>query len=146
MGVDFFSTNNTDGSYVRSYSSSNPNVLSIPNSSIASGTIVGSGSVTISANQTETVNFDSISVSNIITIAIIGNNTTYSSLDMTNADLSGSNLSSSIFSNCNMTNVDLFGTTVNSNTDLRSVTSLQSLRSGRINGVTALLPSGYNMI
>ena len=146
IGFDFFSTNNTDGSYVRSYSSSNPNVLSIPNSSIASGTIVGSGSVTISANQTETVNFDSISVSNIITIAIIGNNTTYSSLDMTNADLSGSNLSSSIFSNCNMTNVDLFGTTVNSNTDLRSVTSLQSLRSGRINGVTALLPSGYNMI
>ena len=146
VGFDFFSTDNTDGGYVRSYSSSNPNVLSIPNSSIASGTIVGSGSVTISANQTETVNFDSILVSNIITIVIIGNNSTYSSLDMTNVDLSGSNLSSTIFSNCNMTNANLFGTTVNSNTDLRNVTTLQSLRSGRINGVTALLPSGYNMI
>jgi uncharacterized protein YjbI with pentapeptide repeats len=65
---------------------------------------------------------------------------------MTNVDLSGSNLSSTIFSNCNMTNANLFGTTVNSNTDLRNVTTLQSLRSGRINGVTALLPIGYNMI
>jgi hypothetical protein len=146
IGFDFFSTNNTDGSYVRSYSSSNSNVLSIPNSSIASGTIVGSGSVTITVNQTATSNFNSISVPNIITIVIIGNNSTYSSLDMTNVDLSGSNLSSTIFSNCNMTNANLFGTTVNSNTDLHNVTTLQSLRSGRINGVTALLPIGYNMI
>jgi hypothetical protein len=143
---NFFTTNNTDtGSYTRTFSSSVAGILTIPNSSTATATIIGPGRTTINATQSETLNFTSVSVSNIITIVIVGQNQPYTSDDMTSLDLSGTNLSGSVFTTCNLTGADLYNTTVNASTSF-STSTLNSLKSGRITGVTSLLPAGYIMI
>jgi uncharacterized protein YjbI with pentapeptide repeats len=54
-------------------------------------------------------------------------------------------LNSVSFNGSNLTSSNLYGATINASTDLRNAT-LQSLRSGRINGVTTLLPNNYTMI
>ena len=64
---------------------------------------------------------------------------------MTSVDLSGTNLSNCAFNSCDLTNANLFGTTVNNATNLSSA-FLTSIKSGRITGTTALLPSGFKMI
>jgi hypothetical protein len=140
---NFFTTNNTE-SYTRTFSSSS-SILSIPSSSIASATIAGPGTATISVIQTETDNFSSFSGSNIITVVIVGQGITYSSIDMTSTDMSGTNLSSSVFTNCNLTSANLFNATVNTSTDFSTAT-MSGLISGRITGVTTRLPSGFKII
>jgi uncharacterized protein YjbI with pentapeptide repeats len=121
-------------------------VTTIPNSSIATAQIAGVGSSLISVTQAETTNFTSISTPNILTLVIVGQGGTYSAINMTSLDLSGTNLSSTIFSNtCNLTGANLYGTTVNEFTNL-STANLTNVKSGRILGITALLPSGYKII
>ena len=141
--LDIFTTNNTD-SYTRTYVSNATGITSIPTSSSAVATIVQPGSTTISVTQNATTNFTS--VASTINIVIVGQGATYSSVNMTSVDLSGTNISSAIFTDCNLTSADLFGAIVNNSTDFRTANSLSSLRSGRITGFTTLLPANYKMI
>lgn len=141
--LDIFTTNNTD-SYTRTYVSNATGITTIPTSSSAVATIVQPGSTTISVTQNATTNFTS--VASTINIVIVGQGATYSSINMTSVDLSGTNISSAIFTDCNLTSADLFGAIVNNSTDFRTVNSLSSLRSGRITGFTTLLPANYKMI
>ena len=145
LSFNFFTTTNTDSSLTRSFASTITGVATIPNSSLASATISGPGTTTINATQNESANFLSVAVPNIMTIVIVGANTTYSSIDMTSLDLTGADITNSAFTNCIMTSVNLFGATVNISTNLSSAT-LTSLKSGRIAGITALLPSGFKLI
>lgn len=144
FSFNVFGTNNTD-TPTRTFSSGS-SVTTIPNSSIATAQIAGVGSSLISVTQAETTNFTSISSPNILTLVIVGQGGTYSAINMTSLDLSGTNLSSTIFSNtCNLTGANLYGTTVNEFTNLSTAT-LTNVKSGRILGITALLPSGYKII
>ena len=143
IALNVFTTNNTD-SYTRTYVSNATGITSIPNSSSAVATIVQPGSTTISVTQNATANFTS--ASSTINIVIIGQNATYSSVNMTSVDLSETNLSSTIFADCNLTSANLFGAIVNTSTDFRTVNSFSLLRSGRISGFTTLFPANYKMI
>lgn len=144
LSFNFFTTTNTD-SFTRSFASTITGVATIPISSVASATIIGPGTTTINATQNESANFLSVAVPNIMTIVIVGANNAYSSIDMTSLDLTGADITNSAFTNCIMTSVNLFGATVNISTNLSSAT-LTSLKSGRIAGITALLPSGFKLI
>jgi hypothetical protein len=143
LSFDVISSN--AGTVSRTHQSNNTSIVSIPSSSIPSATIVGPGKVTIKVTQPATTNYTEIIENNLITIVIIGQGQTYTSENMTNTDLSNTNLNGSVFSSCNMTNVNLFGTTVNSSTNFSTAT-LTNVRSGRITGTTTLLPSGFRMI
>jgi hypothetical protein len=141
---DIITTNNTDA-VTRTFVSANSLIATIPNASSATATIVGAGTATINVSQNETANFTSYPASGIIIIVTIGQGVAYDSLNLTYLDLIEANLSSSIFTNCDMTFANMFGAVVNSSTDIRGAT-LTSLKSGRINGFTTLLPTGYKMI
>ena len=70
--------------------------------------------------------------------------------DMNNCEFVGATLSYTNFTGinltgCNFTNATLFGATVNASTNL-SNTTLTGVQSGRIIGITSLLPSGFIMI
>jgi len=144
VSFNYITTNNNE-SYTRTHTSGNPSVVTIPNSSVTTAQIVGIGSSQINTSQTTTTNFLAIS-GNTISIIVVGQGGTYTSINMTSLDLSGTNLSSTIFSNaCNLTGANLYGVTVNTNTDLSTAT-LTNVKSGRILGITSLLPSGYKII
>lgn len=144
INFDVFSTN-AEAGFTRQFSSNNGGIISIPNLASPSATITGSGKTTINVTQTTTTNYNAVTINNIITFIIVGPNAAYSSEDMTSLDLSGNNLSGSTFSSCNLTSANLYNATVNSSTNLSSST-LTTIRSGRITGVTTLLPPNYIMI
>jgi hypothetical protein len=144
INFDVFSTN-AEAGFTRQFSSNNGGIISIPNSASPSATITGSGKTTINVTQTTTTNYNAVTVNQIITFIIVGPSTAYSSEDMTSMDLTGTNLSGCTFSSCNLTSATLYNATVNSSTNLSSST-LTTIRSGRITGVTTLLPPNYTMI
>jgi uncharacterized protein YjbI with pentapeptide repeats len=93
--------------------------------------------------------------------SVVFNNATISSCNFTNTNLNNASFNGSkLTGSCNFTNTNLnnasfngsnltgsiiYGATINASTDLRNAT-LNSLQSGRINGVTTLLPANYTMI
>jgi hypothetical protein len=141
---DFFSTNNTE-TYTRNYSSNATGIVTVPNTSIASATIAGPGTTTINVTQSQTSSFTAVTQNSIITIIIVGNGATYSSIDMSELDLSGVNLSSSVFTNCSLNNAIMTDVTMNNATNFSS-SSLRGVKSGRITGITTLLPSEFKVI
>ena len=145
--VDFgpFTTTNTDGGYTIKHTSLNTSIVTIPSNSIATATIMGAGTVSIRTEFTDTANF-SASSGTYVTIVIIGPNTTYVAVNMTTVDLSGTDIRNSVFSDCNLQNANLYSAIINENTDFRTVNNMQNLRSGRINGITTLFPTGYKLI
>ena len=144
INFDVFSTN-AEAGFTRQFSSNNGGIVSILNSAYPSATITGSGKTDINVTQTTTTNYNAVTINQIITFVIVGPNAAYSSEDMTSLDLSGNNLSGSTFTSCNLTSANLYNATVNSSTNLSSST-LTTIRSGRITGVTTLLPPNYIMI
>jgi hypothetical protein len=144
VSFNYITTNNNE-SYTRTHTSGNTSVVTIPNSSVATAQIVGIGLSQISTSQTGTTNYLPVS-GNTILIIVVGQGGTYSSINMTSLDLSGTTLSSTIFSNnCILTGANLYGVTVNASTDISTAT-LTNIKSGRIVGITTLLPSGYKLI
>ena len=138
------STNNSD-SYTVAHSSGNASIATIATSAnVGTVTVKGVGKTTITSTLAATANFDEITVTSI-TITVVGSGTTFTSEAMTSVDLTSTDLTGSVFSNCDLTSANLYGATFNAATDLRTST-LTSLRSGRINGFTTLLPTGYKMI
>jgi hypothetical protein len=144
INFDVFSTD-ADSGYTREFSSNNGAMITVPNLSSPNVTIVGPGRTTINVTQSATTNYAAVTIYNIIEFVIVGQNQTYTSDDMTSLDLSGTNLSGSVFTTCTLTGADLYNTTVNASTSFTTST-LNSLKSGRITGVTSLLPTGYIMI
>jgi hypothetical protein len=140
-----FTTTNTDGGYTIKHTSLNPSIVTIPSNSIATATIMGAGTVSIQTEFTETANFFASS-GTYVTIVIIGPNTTYVAVNMTTVDLSGTDIRNSVFSDCILQNANLYSAIINENTDFRTVNNMQNLRSGRINGITTLFPTGYKLI
>jgi hypothetical protein len=140
-----FTTTNTDGGYTVKHTSLNTSVVTIPSNSIATANIIGPGTALIQTEFTQTANFFASS-GTYVTILIVGPSTTYTTANMTNVDLSGTDIRGTVFSDCNLQNANLYAATVNDTTDFRTVNNMQNLRSGRIYGITALFPSGYKLI
>jgi hypothetical protein len=137
-------TTNTD-SYTITHTSDNSSVATISTvSNIGTVTVKGSGKTTVTSNIAATSNFLELSVNEII-IVVVGNNTTFTNESLISIDLQQSNLSGTVFSNCDLTSANLFNSTVNSSTNF-SNSNLSSIKSGRITGITTLLPEGFKMI
>jgi hypothetical protein len=135
------------GAVPRTYESNNTSVVTIPTASTASASIAGPGKTTIKVTQPATGKYTQIVNNDLITIVVVGQGKTYTSETFpASFDLSETNLSDSIFNSCNLTGADLYNATVNAYTSFSTPTILNSLKSGRITGVTSLLPSGYIMI
>ena len=143
--INFDVISSNAGQVSRTYQSNNTGVIAIPNSANTIATIVAPGKTTINVSQPQTTNYEGVNASNIITMVVVGQGTTYSSENMTSLDLSGTNLSGSVFSGCILTGSNLFGTVINGTTDFSSAT-LQSVKSGRISGITTLFPLGYMLV
>ena len=138
------STNNSD-TYTVTHTSGSTGVATITTAAnVGTVTVKGLGTTTITSTLAATANFDAVTVSSI-TITVIGSGTTLTDATMTSIDLTSTDLTGSVFSGCDLTSANLYGAIFNVNTDLRGST-LTSLRSGRINGFTTLLPAGYKMI
>lgn len=144
INFNVFSTN-ADSGYTRQFSSNNGGVITVPSQTSPNVTIAGPGRTTINVTQSATTNYTAITVNAIIEFIIVGQNQSYTSDDMTFLDLTGTNLAGTIFNSCNLTGSDLYNTTVNANTSF-STSTLNALKSGRITGVTSLLPAGFTMI
>jgi hypothetical protein len=135
------------GAVPRTHESNDTAVVTIPTASTASASIVGPGKTTIKVTQPATGKYTQIVNNDLITIVVVGQGKTYTSETFPSSfDLSGTNLSNSIFNSCNLTGADLYNATVNASTSFSTPTILNSLKSGRITGVTSLLPAGYIMI
>ena len=140
-----FSTNNSDTGTTVTHASGNSGVATVTTSAnVGTITVKGLGTTTITSTLAATANFDAVTVTSI-TITVVGSGSTLTGATMTSVDLSETNLTGSVFSGCDLTSANLYGATFNENTDLRGST-LTSLKSGRINGFTTLLPAGYKMI
>ena len=138
-------TNNTDTVKTVTHTSGSTGVATITTAAnVGTVTVKGLGTTTITSTLAATANFDAVTVSSI-TITVIGSGTTLTDATMTSIDLTSTDLTGSVFSGCDLTSANLYGAIFNVNTDLRGST-LTSLRSGRINGFTTLLPAGYKMI
>jgi uncharacterized protein YjbI with pentapeptide repeats len=114
-------------------------------------TIVFGGGYFISSGSTATNgNFTGIDFTSKTFTTVDFTGSTFTSGTLNNATLTFCNFTNTIlnsvsFNGSNLTSSNLYGATINASTDLRNAT-LQSLRSGRINGVTTLLPNNYTMI
>ncbi len=123
----------------------NPVPTGLPSTIVfGGGYFISSGSSATNGNFTgidftsktfTTVNFTGSTFANVIF-----NNATITYCNFTNT-----NLNNASFNGSNLTSSNLYGATINASTDLRNAT-LQSLRSGRITGITTLLPSNYKII
>jgi hypothetical protein len=136
-----------DGAYVVTHVSQTAGVATITNSAnVGTATVLAKGTTVVSSSIGATANYTGTTVS-LITIVIVGSGTTYTSVAMNSADLSGADLTGTIFSgSCNLTGANLYGATVSPTTDLSTAT-LTGVKSGRIvGGFTTLLPTGYKMI
>ena len=140
-----FSTNNSDTGKTVTHASGNSGVATVTTSAnVGTVTVKGLGTTTITSTLAATMNFDAVTVTSI-TITVVGSGSTLTGATMTSVDLSETNLTGSVFSGCDLTSANLYGATFNENTDF-SGSTLTSLKSGRINGFTTLLPAGYKMI
>ena len=138
-------TNNTDTVKTVTHTSGSTGVATITTAAnVGTVTVKGLGTTTITSTIAATANFDAITVTSI-TITVIGSGSTLTGATMTSVDLTSTDLTGSVFSGCDLTSANLYGATFNAATDLRGST-LTSLKSGRINGFTTLLPTGYKMI
>lgn len=140
-----FNVSSNVGSVPRTYESNNTSIITIPNASTPSASIVAAGKTTIKVTQPQTSVYSQVINNSLIAIIIIGQGQTYTSEDMTSIDLTSTNLSATTFANCILTSADLFGATVNASTNFTSST-LFGIKSGRVIGITSLLPSGFKMI
>ncbi len=141
-------TSNTDTSSfsVTHSSPGNAGIITVTNSAnTGTVTVKGIGTVTITSTISATANFTETTVA-LITVVIVGAGTRYSNLDLNSIDLSATDITGTTFSGCDLTSANLYGSTISSTTDFSTVTSMSSLRSGRIIGVTTLLPTGYKLI
>jgi hypothetical protein len=139
------STNNTDTVQTVTHTSGSTGVATVTTSAnVGTVTVKGLGTTTITSTLAATANFDAVTVTSI-TITVVGSGSIVTGATMTSVDLSETNLTGTVFSGCDLTSANLYGATFNENTDLRGST-LTSLKSGRINGFTTLLPAGYKMI
>lgn len=143
VSFDYITSNNTEGP-TRTHTSGSTSVVTIPNSSVATAQIVGVGSSQINTVQSTTTNYTQQS-GNTVLIVVVGQGGSYSSVSMASLDLSGTDLSSTVFTSCDLTGANLFSAVVNSTTDLRTST-LTSIKSGRIRGITTFLPVNYKLI
>lgn len=138
-------TNNTDLVKTVTHTSGSTGVATITTAAnVGTVTVKGLGTTTITSTLAATTNFDAVTVTSI-TITVIGSGSTLTGATMTSVDLTSTDLTGSVFSGCDLTSANLYGATFNAATDLRGST-LTSLKSGRINGFTTLLPTGYKMI
>ena len=134
------------GTVARTHESNDPLVVTIPTASTPSASIAGPGKTTIKVTQPATGNYAEVIDNALIAIVVVGQGKTYTSETFpASFDLAGTNLSGSVFNSCNLTGADLYNTTVNASTNF-STSTLTSIKSGRITGVTSLLPAGYIMI
>jgi hypothetical protein len=144
--VSFNVISSNAGTVSRTHESNDPLVVTIPSSGSPSASIAGPGKTTIKVTQPATTNYTEVVNNALITIVVVGQGKTYTSETFPSSfDLSGTNLSGSVFTSCNLTGADLYNTTVNASTSF-STSTLNSLKSGRITGVTSLLPVGFTMI
>lgn len=144
ISFDVISSN--AGAVSRTHESNDPLVVTIPSSGSPSASIAGPGKTTIKVTQPATGNYTQVIENALITIVVVGQGKPYTSETFpASFDLAGTNLSGSVFNNCNLTSANLFGTTVNASTDFTTST-LAQITSGRITGVTSLLPTGFTMI
>ena len=134
------------GTVSRTHESNDPLVVTIPTASTPSASIAGPGKTTIKVTQPATSSYTQVIDNALIAIVVVGQGKTYTSETFpASFDLAGTNLSGSVFNSCNLTSANLFGATVNASTDFTTST-LTQITSGRIIGVTSLLPAGYIMI
>jgi hypothetical protein len=140
-----FNVSSNAGSVPRTYESNNSSIITIPTASTPSASIVAAGKTTIKVTQPKTTLYTEVINNSLIAIIIIGQGQTYTSEDMTSVDLTYTNLSGTTFSDCILTNADLFGATVTASTNFTNSTLL-GIKSGRVIGITSLLPSGFKMI
>jgi hypothetical protein len=144
--ISFNVISSNAGSVSRTHESNDAAVVTIPTASTPSASIAGPGKTTIKVTQPATTTYTEVINNDLITIVVIGQGKTYTSETFPDSfDLSGANLSGSIFNSCNLTGADLYNTVVNASTSL-STSTLASIKSGRITGVTSFLPAGYIMI
>ena len=144
--VSFDVISSNAGSVSRTHESNDTAVVTIPSSASPSASIAGPGKTTIKVTQPATGNYTQVINNELITIIVVGQGKTYTSETFpASFDLAGTNLTGSVFNSCNLTGADLYNTTVNASTSF-STSTLNSLKSGRITGVTSLLPAGYIMI
>ena len=144
ISFDVISSN--AGTVSRTHESNDPAVVTIPSSASPSASMAGPGKTTIKVTQPATTNYTEVVNNALITIVVVGQGKTYTSETFPSSfDLAGTNLSGSVFTSCNLTGADLFNTTVNASTNFTTST-ITGVKSGRITGVTSLLPAGYIMI
>jgi hypothetical protein len=144
ISFDVISSN--AGTVSRTHESNDTAVVTIPSSASPSASIAGPGKTTIKVTQPATTNYTEVVNNALITIVVVGQGKPYTSETFpASFDLAGTNLSGSVFTSCNLTGADLFNTTVNASTSFATST-LTGVKSGRITGVTSLLPAGYIMI
>ncbi len=144
--VSFNVISSNAGPVSRIHESNDPLVVTIPSSASPSASIAGPGKTTIKVTQPATGNYTQVIDNALIAIVVVGQGKTYTSETFpTSFDLAGTNLSGSVFNSCNLTSANLFGATVNASTSFTTST-LNDIASGRIIGITSLLPTGYIMI
>jgi hypothetical protein len=137
-------TDTTD-TYTVTHTSNNNNVATVSTSSnTGTVTVKGIGKTTANSYIAATTNFLDLTVT-LITIIVVGSGATFTRDTLTSIDLRSTNLSGTVFTECNLNFADLFGATVDAATNFSSST-LTGLKSGRIAGITTLLPSGFKMI
>jgi hypothetical protein len=138
-------TTNISDFYTLTHSSDNTGVATVTTAAnTGTATVRGIGTTTITSSIGATPNFDAVTVT-LITITVIGSGSYVTGATMTSIDLSETDLTGSVLSGCDLTSANLYGATFNAATDLRGST-LHSLKSGRINGFTSLLPPEYKMV
>ena len=141
-----FDISSNAGAVSRTHASNDTAVVTIPSSGSPSASIAGPGKTTIKVTQPATTTYAQVIENALINIIVVGQGKTYTSETFpASFDLAGTNLSGSVFNSCNLTSANLFGATVNASTNFTTST-LTQITSGRITGVTSLLPAGYIMI
>jgi hypothetical protein len=144
--VSFNVISSNAGSVSRTHESNDAAVVTIPSSASPSASIAGPGKTTIKVTQPATTNYTEVVNNALITIVIVGQGRTYTSETFpASFDLAGTNMAGSVFTSCNLTGADLFNTTVNASTNFTTST-ITGVKSGRITGVTSLLPLGFTII
>jgi uncharacterized protein YjbI with pentapeptide repeats len=123
----------------------NPAPTGLPSAIVfGGGYFISSGSSATNGNFTgidfTSKTFTRVNFTGSTFTSVAFNNSTIISCNFTNTTLNNAS-----FNGSNLTSSSLYGATINASTDLRNAT-LNSLQSGRINGVTTLLPANYTMI
>lgn len=123
----------------------NPAPTGLPSTIVfGGGYFISSGSSATNGNFTgidfTSKTFNTVNFTGSTFTSVAFNNATITSCNFTNTILNNAS-----FNGSNLTGSSLYGATIDASTNLRNAT-LNSLQSGRINGVTTLLPANYTMI